>query len=139
MKLRKSKRRLSVMQIKTHIREFIMDSQMEDGDIIAEMAGCPPISDELLEREEEESDKRLARIDFLMPILFSYSTLYASALVDRLMPELSEKVSPETHKALAAVAIQTKQMMEESMTNLLAGTISQLVDLNVLTIKSRRK
>ena len=52
----KYKKITSVKQIKTHLREFILDSQIPDGDSISVELGCSPISDELLEREEEESD-----------------------------------------------------------------------------------
>jgi hypothetical protein len=130
----------SISKVRAQVREFIMDSQVPDAMDIAEGLGCPPISEELMEKEEQESDKRVANIDFLIPLLYGYSALFSEAFVDNLASTLVDfKVpnTPEAKKLIHNLNHATKNMMEDVMAHLLVGSVSQLVDLEFLKVNQK--
>ena len=77
---RKKKKKKSRVEIK-HVplpilmRQAIYDSMLEPAEGIAEALGLPPISDEVSEMEERESQKRLERFASLIPFIDSHSDL----------------------------------------------------------------
>jgi len=123
-------------QIKAHLREFIFDSQIENAAEIAEDFGCPIISEELIEKEQEESTRRVENISPLLPLLYGYSALFADAFVSNLnLPEVSD---PRMHKLMHELTASTKQTFEEAMSHLLVGSVSQMVDLGLLNLTQRK-
>lgn len=135
----KYKKMTSIKQVKTHVREFILDSQIPDGDLISVDLGCPPISDEVLEREEQESDKRVERIGFLIPLLYGYAALFSEAFVQTLKPPKSITEDPELNKLVDKMTAETKKIFEESMAHLLVGSVSQMIDLGLLQLPKGKK
>ena len=115
------------------IRTFILDSQVADGERIALALGCPPISDEVLEREEYESDLRLDDIAHLIPILHSYSAL----LVEGYMKHQRDSAPPEALALGDEVWAETKRMLEQTSRAVLMGAVSQLVNMGHL--RTRKK
>jgi hypothetical protein len=59
------------------IRQAIYDSMLEPAEGIAEYMGLSPISDEVADMEEQESQKRLERIAVLIPFIDSHSDMAA--------------------------------------------------------------
>ena len=59
------------------IRQAIYDSMLEPAEGIAESLGLSPISDEVADMEEQESQKRLERIASLIPFIDSHSDMVA--------------------------------------------------------------
>jgi hypothetical protein len=135
----KYKKIRSINQVKVHIREFILDSQIPDGDLISVDLGCPPISDELLEREEQESDTRVERISFLIPLLYGYAALFSEAFVHTLRPPISITEDPDLSKLVDKMTVETKKIFEESMAHLLVGSVSQMIDLGLLELPKGKK
>lgn len=116
------------------VRGFILDSQARNGNEIALALGCPPISEEVLEKEEEESDLRLEEILYLSPLLHSYSAMlvegalaYQKSVANQEMLSLGEDAWQET-----------KKMMEHISRAVLVGAISQLVDMGHLRVSKRQ-
>jgi hypothetical protein len=135
----KYKKITSVKQIKTHLREFILDSQIPDGDSISVELGCSPISEELLEREEEESDLRVEKISFLIPLLYGYAALFSEAFVSTMAPPESLMKEPEMAKMVDGMTRETRKVFEESMAHLLVGSVSQMIDLGLLELPKGKK
>lgn len=130
----------SVTQIKSHLREFIMDSQIPNADDVSVKLGCPPISDEVYDKELEQSDLRAEKISFLIPLLYGYSALFAEAFVTNMSAEnASEKVPPELKKLIDQITEQTKVVLEDAMAHLLIGSVSQLVDLGLINVARKEK
>jgi hypothetical protein len=129
----------SIKQVKTHVREFILDSQIPDGDLVSVDLGCSPISDEVLEREEQESDNRVERIAFLIPLLYGYAALFSEAFVHTLRPPKSITEDPELSKLFDKMTAETKKIFEESMAHLLVGSVSQMIDLGLLQLPKGKK
>jgi hypothetical protein len=132
----------SLSKVRAQVREFIMDSQVPEAMEISERLGCPPISDELVEREEQESEKRVGRIDFLIPLLYGYSALFSEAFITSLSDSLVDPktpMTPETKRLMHNLNHATKSMMEDVMAHLLVGSVSQLVDLEFLQVNKKGK
>jgi len=74
---KKKKNRVEIKHIPLPIlmRQAIYDSMLEPAEGIAESLGLPPISDEVAEMEEQESQKRLERFASLIPFIDSHSDL----------------------------------------------------------------
>jgi hypothetical protein len=130
----KYKRITSVSQVKAHLREFLMDSQIPNPDEISLILGCSPISDELMEKYEEESEVRVERVSYLIPLLYGYSALFAEAFVSTIEISALEDVPAETKKLLETITSHTQKVLEESMSHLLVGSVSQMVDLGLLNL-----
>lgn len=128
----------NVGQIKTHIREFLLDSQLPDAIEVSERLGCSPVSDEVLERELEASESRVDAVRHLIPLLYGHATLMSEAFVDGLMATLPKDASEETKVMVHRLGHTTKHVIEDAMSNLLLGSISQLVDLELVKVQRQK-
>jgi hypothetical protein len=125
---------LSMAEINSRIRGFILDSQVQHPHELSARLGLPHISDEVAEREEQESDKRFKKIEFLVPMLYAFSHVMAEASVEyqRSTIEGADKLPPE-------VWTYSRKMLEQTAVSILLGSISQLVDMDVLHIARKVK
>jgi hypothetical protein len=122
----------SVSQIKSHLREFILDTQLPEPEELAEHFGIPPISDELMEREEQESGKRLDHIGYLTPLVYGYASIYVEAFIAQAFSDKILNPENESPKASKLINQRMKSTLEDAMTNLLMGAFAQVVDLGLL-------
>lgn len=126
---------LSVTEINNRIRGFILDSQINNAHDIAEILGCPAISDEVAEKEEEESEKRIERISHLTPLLFALSQSLSQGAVEYQRSRISEVIG----NVPDAMWWESRKLLEQMSVATLVGTISQLVDMGLLEIPKRYK
>lgn len=127
----------SVNQIKAYLREFILDSQIPNAEELSRQLGCTPISDEVLEREEDESELRVERISHLIPLLYGYAALFSEAFVSSIeVPD--ELNTPENKKLTSSITRAVQTMFEDAMSHLLIGSVSQMVDLGLLESPKRK-
>jgi len=130
----------SLADVKSRIREFFMDTQSSDADEMALQMGCVPLSDELMEKEEEESDKRIERVAYLLPLLFSFAHLYSQGMVMETTSNVKDpEMTPEVKAALIELEKQVRQVLEDNISNVLVGAVSQLVDLELLNVPKGRR
>lgn len=132
----------SPQQIKAYIREFMFDTQIPDAYEASELLGCPPISHDVQDKYEQESELRVERISALIPLLYGYAAMFATATADSAphsMVENDEKLEPMAAKLLEALDQTTKKMLEDYMSHLLIGAVSQLVDLEFVTLNGKKK
>ena len=122
----------NLAEAQRRLRGFFLDSHIEDTHELALAQGCSPISDEVADREEEESDKRTDKIAHLVPLMYAFAHSMAGGAIDsqRDTIEASVKLPPELWK-------QTERMMEGIALAVTQGTISQLVDMGYLQIPKR--
>lgn len=119
--------------IKTRIREFILDTKIPNGHDVADSLGCVPISDEVAEKEEQESDKRVESVDYLVTLIYGYASLFAGAVID--FSEFDEEDIPAPMaKIMGQLELATKAMLEDNLAHFTLGALSQMVDLKLLTI-----
>ena len=129
MKLFKRKRpkMISIADVSSRLRGFILDSQIQDAHELALILGCSPISDEVAVKEEEESDKRIAEISVLTPLLYAFAHSLAEASVEHQRNNLTgaEKLPNE-------VWDYSRRLVEQIAISVLLGAVSQLVDMKLL-------
>jgi hypothetical protein len=129
------------VEIARRLRGFILDSQIHNAHEIAVILGCAVSSDEVLEKEEEESDKRVQRISYLVPLLFAQSHALAEGAMEYQRTALEEEAEKEGIKISNETWLESRRLMEQVAMSALIGAISQLVDMELLQIPKqlRRK
>lgn len=132
---KKQKPQISLEEVTRRLRGFILDSQVQNAHEMSVILGCSAISEEVQEREEEESDKRTERISYLIPMLYAYS----HALADGAM-EYQRSNTPDTLKDLPKeIWYQSRSMMTDLALSALMGSVSQLVDMGLLEIPKKNR
>lgn len=123
---------VSIAEISSRLRGFILDSQIPEAHDLAVILGCSPISDELAEKEEDESDRRVDEISMLTPILYAFAHALAEASIEHQKTSLkgAEKVPDE-------VWMHSRRLIEQVSISVLVGAVSQLVDMKLLTVPKK--
>lgn len=123
---------LSIAELNSRVRGFIFDSQMTDAAVLCEMMGCPAISEELEDHEINSSDDRVEKIEYLFPLLFSHSNLLAEAAIEYQKEHMEAGV-----KFPKEVWTFSRSFMSQVAFSTLVGSISQLVDMGLLTVPKK--
>jgi hypothetical protein len=129
-KRKRPAQKLTLTDMSSRTRGFILDSQIQHAHEISEILGCSAISDEVAEHEEYESDKRVEKIAFLVPLLYAYAHSLSEGATEYQkanMPEEMADLSPELWK-------ESRKMLEEFSFSILVGAVSQLIDMGLITI-----
>jgi hypothetical protein len=134
-KKKKKKGVPSLAEMTARVRGFILDSQIQDAHELTVLLGCSPISDDVAQKEEEESDKRVERISYLVPVIFGYAHMLSEAAT-----EFQKQNAPDSLKDIPKEAwVETRRQMEQINISVLVGAISQLVDMELLAIPKKNK
>ena len=124
---------VNASNLNSNLREFLFDSQIDNAKEISVLLGATPISDELMEREQDESDSRVKEISFLLPLLYAYSNLIAKGLI-----QYQKDTMPEIFKTLPPEALSgTHKMLQEASLSTLIGALSQLVNLGYVEVPKK--
>jgi hypothetical protein len=136
MKRRKKQSELSLSDISTRLRGFVLDSQIQHAHELSVILGCSPLSEELQEKEEEESDARVERIASLIPLLYAHAHVLAEGAVEF----QRSNISSESLKNLPDdMWWESRKMMEQMALSVLLGSVSQLADMGLIEIPKKRK
>lgn len=129
-----AKRVFDLSDISNRLRAFVLDTQLPDAHEIAVILGCSVISDEVAEREEEESDKRLERIAHMIPLIYAHAHTISEGTIalQRQTLEDADKVPDEIWEA-------TRQMVEKVSLATTLATVSQIVDMGFVKLPKKRK
>lgn len=132
---KKKKPKINISDMPSRIRGFVLDSQINDAHELSVLLGCSVISDEVQEKEEKESDKRVDKVSYLIPLLYAYSHLLAEGSVEfqRLNVVDELKGIPDE------IWMESKKTMEQVAISSLMGAISQLIDLGLLEIPKEHR
>lgn len=125
----------SIAEVTARLRGFIMDSQIQNGHELSVILGCSVLSEELQMHEEQESDKRLDKIEGLVPLLYAYSHTLAEGAVEFQRSNLSEDIKDLPDE----IWWESRKMMEQVSLSVAMGAISQLIDMDLLRIPKGRK
>lgn len=119
----------SVTEISSRLRGFLLDSQMPSPHDLAEYIGCSPISNEVAEMEEGESDKRVDEIALLTPLLYAFAHALAEASTEQ-----NRTSSPELKSLPDEVWTHSRKLVEQIGLSTLIGSLSQLHDMGLIQI-----
>lgn len=130
---RKKSKPITMAEVAERLRGFMLDSQLQNGHELAVYLGCTPLSNEVQEKEEQESDKRTDRISYLIPMIFAqaHAMAEASVALQRTMIT-AEPISEETWK-------HSRMLIEQVTMSTLLGSISQLVDMGLLEVPRKKR
>jgi hypothetical protein len=132
---KKNKKDITLSEISGRVRSFILDSQIQNGHELSVILGCTALSDEVAEREEEESDKRLEKIGYLVPLLYAYSHTLSEGAVEYQKQHLPEELQALPDEIWAG----SRRMMEQVTMSALMGAVSQLIDMGLLQVPKEHK
>jgi len=130
---KKKKTNLSMIDMASRLRGFILDSQIQNPHELAELLGLSVISDEVAEREEEESDIRVDRIAHLVPLAYTYAHSLAEGSI-----EFQKKNVADLQGIPEEVWMFSRRMVEQVAMSAMLGSISQLIDMGLLEIPKQR-
>ena len=131
---KKKKKIWTINDVSAKLREFILDSQIQNSHELSVILGCGKISDELAEKEEE-SEKRVARISHLIPLLFAHSHALAEGSIEFQKTNLP----PELRTLSDEMWQESRKLMEQIAMSALVGSVSQLVDLGLVKLPKDKK
>lgn len=129
------KKKVKKYNLTERIRGYLLDSQISDPHELSVVLGCSPISEEVKEKEEKESDKRVDKIAYLIPVLHEHAHTLAdgSVLFQQQAPEAKDHEIPDE------IWEKTRHMMEHISFSTLLGSISQLVDMGLIKVPKEFK
>jgi hypothetical protein len=125
----------SLIEITARLRGFILDSQIQNAHELAVILGCSPISDDVQEREEEESDFRVEQISHLIPLLYAQAHALSEGAIEYQKSNLPDGVKDIPNE----IWVESRKMMEQVSLSALIGSVSQLVDMGLLQLPKRKK
>ena len=125
--------KISLTEINSRLRSFIIDSQIQDGHELSVILGCSALSEELQVHEEQESDKRLDRIEHLVPLLYAF----AHTLSEGATEFQRSNISDELKNLPDEVWWESRKVMEQLSLSVLMGAVSQLVDMGLIEIPKK--
>jgi hypothetical protein len=136
MRRNKKKDELTLADVTNRLRGFILDSQIQNAHELSVILGCSPLSDELQEKEEEESDNRVDKIGSLIPLLYAHAHVLAEGAVEF----QRANVKNDALKNLPdEMWWESRKLMEQMALSVLLGSVSQLVDMGLLTVTKKRR
>lgn len=134
-KKKKRPKDVTLGELNSRLRGYILDSQIQSGHELSVLLGCTALSDEVAEREEEESDKRLEKVSYLVPLLYAYSHTLSEGAVEYQRINLPEELKDLPEELWTA----SRRMMEQVTMSALMGAVSQLVDMGLLEVPRKMK
>jgi hypothetical protein len=108
-------------------RELLFDAKFENPLKVAALLGLPPISEELAVKEQEESDKRIKKVSWLIPLFQSVSNLVASGIIVESIAANEDDFPDEFYETL-------QHRLESVCMAALLSTVSTLVDVELVKI-----
>jgi len=92
------RREIDHLPLPVLIRQVIYDTMLMPAEKIANIMGLPPISDDVAEMEERESQKRLEKFATLIPFIDSHADIAAKIAASAYMIEDEEEDYGELEK-----------------------------------------
>jgi hypothetical protein len=124
---------ISLTEINARLRAFIIDSQIQNGHELAVILGCSAQSEELQMHEEQESDKRLDRIEHLVPLLYAFAHTLSEGATEFQRSNISEELKNLPDE----IWWESRKVMEQLSLSVLMGAISQLVDMGLVDLPKK--
>lgn len=115
------------------IREFLYDTQMDEAEHMAELMGCTPISDDLYDRELDESEARIDKIEPIIPVIYAFVTVLSDAIIRHELDHDDDKSYTKQKISMMKTIIMSTSFPA------VVATLSQLVDLGLVQVTATKK
>jgi hypothetical protein len=132
---KKKRIKFTMSDMSTRTREFVLDSQIQHGHEVSVLLGCSAISDEGADHEEQESDKRVDRVSYLIPLMYAYSKTLADGVSDFQQLEMPEELKELPEE----LWLHSRKFLEEFAFSVLVGAMSQIVDMGLVTVPKDKR
>jgi len=126
---------VSLSEVSSRLRAFLIDSQIQNAHELARILGCSPLSDELKEMEDDESDKRVDRISHLVPLLYAQAHALAESSVEYQKANMTKEIRDLPNETWW----ESRKILEQIAMSALLGSVSQLVDMGLLKLPKGKK
>jgi hypothetical protein len=121
-------------EVMSRIRGLYLDAQFKDAFALSVLSGTTMVSDEVAEMEEAASDRRLKRVEHLTPLIVAQTFAIAKSNMELQKTNMSGDVSQVPEEVWSQMVTHNHQMMLGAV----LGSISQMVDLRLLSVGPRR-
>jgi hypothetical protein len=121
-------------EVMYRVRGLFLDSQLQDAFSLSVIAGTTAVSDEVAEMEQQDSDKRVQKIEHLIPLILTQTYSISKA-----MAELEKAKAIGKDVEVPDEFWELYQSRNQDMTlAAVVGCIAQMVDIGLLTVGPRR-
>jgi hypothetical protein len=117
-------------EIMYRMRGMFLDSQLQDAFALSVIADASYVSDEVAEREQQDSDKRFSKIEYLMPLIVAQCYQVAKATTELQRTKMGEEAHEAPEEYWDYYFSRSHQIAIASVT----GAICQLVDIGLLSL-----
>jgi len=117
--------------LSTLLRWYIYDSGLGEPNDLATLLGLNPVSDEGEEMENTDSDKRMARINFIMPFLHTIAEMGADVIVSLQVDEI-KKNNPEDFEEIDKEENLMRLMYKMVGMSALVGAFSSAMEIGLI-------
>ena len=121
-------------EVMSRIRGLYLDAQFKEAFTLSVLSGTTRVSDEVAEMEQAASDKRIKRIEHLTPLVLAQTFAIAKSSMELQKTNMSGDVSQVPDEVWSQMVTHNHQMMLGAV----LGSISQMVDLRLLSVGPRR-
>ena len=121
-------------EVMSRIRGLYLDAQFKEAFELSVLSGTTRVSDEVAEMEEAESDRRTKRIEHLTPLILAQTFAIAKSSMELQKKNMSGDVDQVPEEVWLQMVTHNHQMMLGAV----LGSISQMVDLRLLSVGPRR-
>jgi hypothetical protein len=121
-------------EVMARIRGLYLDAQFKDAFALSVLSGTTMVSDEVAEMEQAASDRRFKRVEHLTPLIVAQTFAIAKSNMEYHKTTMSGDLSEVPEKVWSQMVTHSHQMMLGAV----LGSISQMVDLNLLSVGPRR-
>lgn len=127
-------KKIRTIDVGNSVRSLLLDSGIPNIDFFDGALGIHAASEDVIEKEVEESETRLSNVAPIMPIVYAYCALIKDASTAAIVNEMN--VPEEQREAISAVINKFAMGISLGATT---GILSQLVDHGFVTLNVRKK
>jgi hypothetical protein len=117
-------------EIMYRIRGMFLDSQLEEAFALSVIAGASYVSDDIAEKEQEDSDKRVHRIAYLLPLMTAQTYQIAKATTDLHRTKMGQEGETAPEGYWDFYFDRAHQLTLASV----IGSVAQMVDIGLLSL-----
>jgi hypothetical protein len=121
-------------EVMSRIRGLYLDAQFKEAFALSVLSGTSMVSDEVAAMEQSASDRRIKKVEHLTPLIIAQTFAIAKSSMELEKTNMSGDISQVPEEVWSHMVTHNHQMMLGAV----LGSISQMVDLQLLSIGPRR-